>query len=437
MKQKFLTVLLALILVLVIPPSASAEYRLWFSENPKLERVPLRNNAPCYSETYKRFSDVSEHYWGKDGISYVVDKGLFNGTGDGSFSPELPTTRAMLCTVLYRFAGSPATYGSIGYDDVRSGEWYSDAVRWAKQNSILVPWVQIAPKFEPESTVTRGEFALMLRIFYEQTSGDKYNDGMAGIAIKFPDLPKNSYEIVWAFSWLYTYSILNGTSEHTMEPDALVTRSQLAAMLERYDRQFGTETANAENAKEQTPTVSVEAEPVKQELPPQETQKSTPDESELLKQWESYLPTEEEFKDELIRLINDYRAENGLPRLTKNEKLTEAADVRAKEASISFSHVRPNGEHMSVLGAEFGAENLTASHENLYAGAYSAKSAFRAWQNSPGHNAAMLTSSGATEIAIGICTQNIPIILTNSAGEKTVAGYSTQAYAALLIGYYF
>ena len=129
MKRKLLTSMLLAAVLAVVPLTASATNVYRSAEVHQRERVPIQNTATHESTSYKQFSDVADDYWGKDGISYVVDKGLFNGTGYGRYSPEMPMNRAMICTVLYRFAGSPAVTDDSDYSDVKSGEWYSDGVR--------------------------------------------------------------------------------------------------------------------------------------------------------------------------------------------------------------------------------------------------------------------------------------------------------------------
>lgn len=64
-------------------------------EEPIVPDVPAEIPKIC-------FSDVTESHWAYEQISSAVNAGLFNGTGDGLFSPELPMTRAMFVTVLYR-----------------------------------------------------------------------------------------------------------------------------------------------------------------------------------------------------------------------------------------------------------------------------------------------------------------------------------------------
>ncbi|MEQ2848376.1 S-layer homology domain-containing protein, partial [Agathobaculum butyriciproducens] len=55
--------------------------------------------------TKKTFVDVDKSDWFADAVAYVTEKGLMNGTGSDTFSPNASTTRGMLMTVLARYAG--------------------------------------------------------------------------------------------------------------------------------------------------------------------------------------------------------------------------------------------------------------------------------------------------------------------------------------------
>ena len=60
----------------------------------------------------RTFNDVPATHWAHDAVDYVVDLGLFNGTGATTFSPDATMTRAMLTEVLYRYAGSWSASGA-------------------------------------------------------------------------------------------------------------------------------------------------------------------------------------------------------------------------------------------------------------------------------------------------------------------------------------
>ena len=61
------------------------------------------------------FSDVSSGDWFYDATNFVVENGLFQGTGDGKFSPDAPMTRGMFVTVLGRLEGIDASSSSYSY----------------------------------------------------------------------------------------------------------------------------------------------------------------------------------------------------------------------------------------------------------------------------------------------------------------------------------
>ena len=78
--------------------------------------------------TCAAFTDVPESHWAAADIQYAAERGLFQGTSDTTFAPNANMNRAMLATVLYRYAGSPDVSGVTPYVDVTAGQWYTDGV---------------------------------------------------------------------------------------------------------------------------------------------------------------------------------------------------------------------------------------------------------------------------------------------------------------------
>jgi uncharacterized protein YkwD len=114
--------------------------------------------------------------------------------------------------------------------------------------------------------------------------------------------------------------------------------------------------------------------------------------------------TEEE---KLLGLINDFRAQNGKPALSRNGKLDTAALNHSRDMANRgfFSHNSPEGgtpdQRIAAAGYSFSwwAENIYKS----VPGDASAQSAFTSWVNSSGHLANML-STNVTQIGIGRAT---------------------------------
>ena len=109
--------------------------------------------ANCPSKPYH---DVDTGRWYHEGIDYAIAHGLMNGVGNGMFEPESSMTRAMLVTVLWRYAGSPAGWENP-FTDVLNGSWFTQAVAWAAENGIVNGVGN--NKFEPDSNITREQMA--------------------------------------------------------------------------------------------------------------------------------------------------------------------------------------------------------------------------------------------------------------------------------------
>lgn len=106
----------------------------------------------------------------------------------------------------------------------------------------------------------------------------------------------------------------------------------------------------------------------------------------------------EQMAQEVFRLTNIERAKVGVAPLQYHTKLQQAAMIRAKEISILFSHGRPDGSVYTTAFSEAGVG--CPDSENMGKGAFTAEQIVRAWMNSPGHRANMLSST-STHIGVG------------------------------------
>lgn len=124
-----------------------------------------------------RFTDTANH-WAKDAISFVVEKGFFNGTSDTTFSPDTPMTRGMFVTILGRMHGvDTAKYRTVSFTDVDAAQYYAPYVEWAIENGI-VKGVG-GNRFAPDSAVTREQAAAILAN-YRTFAGPTEKESAAG-----------------------------------------------------------------------------------------------------------------------------------------------------------------------------------------------------------------------------------------------------------------
>lgn len=120
--------------------------------------------------------------WGAESIGFTARRELFTGTGEGLFSPNLPMTRAMFVTVLWRMAAARRRRAGLTFTDLKS-EWYRQAVRWAVANGIADGYS--AERFGPDDPVSREQMCVFLCRFLEhlgwtldrEFSGAAFADG--------------------------------------------------------------------------------------------------------------------------------------------------------------------------------------------------------------------------------------------------------------------
>ena len=159
----------------------------------------------------ENFSDVVKDSWYEDGVTYVVQKGLFNGVADRTFAPQQNMTRAMLVTVLARLDGQSTEGGST---------WYQKGADWAKVQGVSDGTML-------DQSVTREQMVTMLY---------RYAKAKAGTAdlSKFADSGKVSDWAVDAMAWAVDRGILTGKDGNRLDPQGTATRAEVATILRRF-----------------------------------------------------------------------------------------------------------------------------------------------------------------------------------------------------------
>lgn len=185
--------------------------------------------CPCYD-----YKDLNRGAWYHDGVHFVLFHGLMNGTGRGNFEPDYTMSRAMLVTVLYRMAGSPATSGKNPFTDVADGQWFTQPIIWASENGVVNGIG--GGKFAPDENVTRQQMAV---IFYRYASMVGLDTSASVELTSFPDgnaVPKWSRD---ALKWAVAVGLVTGTRENgqtLLLPEGNATRAQAATILMRFSK---------------------------------------------------------------------------------------------------------------------------------------------------------------------------------------------------------
>ena len=106
-------------------------------------------------------------------------------------------------------------------------------------------------------------------------------------------------------------------------------------------------------------------------------------------------------KQQILALVNEQRANQGLPALSYRSDLQAAADTRAQEIISQFSHTRPDGSNcFSVVQVSY-----RALGENIAWGQPTPAVVMERWMGSDGHRKNILDSR-FTGLAVGVAESN-------------------------------
>lgn len=194
--------------------------------------TPITTEAPTHIPQKEfggnTFTDVSVDDWFYDSIKYVYMNNLMDGMGEG-FEPDTTMSRGMLVTVLHRLDGHTEVTVENGFADINDGEWYYNAVIWAKKNGIIDGITDT--EFEPNGKVTREQMAL---IFYRYCQYKGYDTQTSSELNKFEDADTTSDWALSAIKWANGTGLINGTSDTALSPKESATRAQVATIFMRF-----------------------------------------------------------------------------------------------------------------------------------------------------------------------------------------------------------
>lgn len=178
----------------------------------------------------QNYADTEEEAWYHDGVHYCVETGLMEGVSEEQFAPLEDASRAMVVTTLWRMAGSPIVESDIHFEDVEEDQWYTEAIRWAAFEGIVVGYGD--GTFGAEDACTREQLAAIL-YRYAQSTGNEF------VALKarkaYIDLEEVSDWASDAMQWTSAAGILQGKPGNVLDPQGVVTRAETAVMLQRYN----------------------------------------------------------------------------------------------------------------------------------------------------------------------------------------------------------
>ena len=173
-------------------------------------------------EPSRVFVDVKTGDYFYDAVQWAVGKGITNGTSAETFSPEDPCTRAQIVTFLWRAAGSPVVNYAMDLSDVAGDAYYAEAVRWALSEGITTGTSDHT--FSPDAVCTREQAVT----FLYRAAGSPAVSGESA----FEDVGADAY-YARAVAWAAQNGVTNGISQALFGTGNDCTRAQIVTFLYR------------------------------------------------------------------------------------------------------------------------------------------------------------------------------------------------------------
>lgn len=175
------------------------------------------------------YTDVRTDDWYYDAVTFVTDRGYFLGMTEDLFAPNLEMNRAMFVTVLGRISRVDVTkYTTTKFADVDTAQYYAPYVAWAEENGIVLG--RDEKTFDPLANITREEMAAIMYRYCKFLGEDMTIENP-----QFMDRYVDAKDISdWAkesVEWAVGVGLIKGMSQNTIDPQGLATRAQVAQVI--------------------------------------------------------------------------------------------------------------------------------------------------------------------------------------------------------------
>lgn len=180
---------------------------------------PSKPSTPDTSKDNLPFTDVASGSWYYDGVKYVCDNGLMNGTSANEFNPNANTTRSMIVTILARMEGVNTSSGAT---------WYAAGREWAMGAGI-------SDGTNMTGKITREQLAAML---YRYAKLKGYDVSASADISGYTDASSVSSWATDAMRWAVSAGLINGRTATTLAPQGNATRAEVASILMRFMQKY-------------------------------------------------------------------------------------------------------------------------------------------------------------------------------------------------------
>lgn len=121
----------------------------------------MKNIDASYAVSDLPFKDVPANFWAYNYIKTLYNKGVINGTSATTFDPNSPVTRGQFAKMLGLLYGVDAKdYSTCKFPDVSKSSVFAPYIQWASENGIVLGYED--GTFRPNENISRQQMAAMI-----------------------------------------------------------------------------------------------------------------------------------------------------------------------------------------------------------------------------------------------------------------------------------
>ena len=180
--------------------------------------MPFSPSIPAPA-TIGGFTDVKTSDYYADAVLWAVEQNITSGTSKTTFSPNNTCSNAEILTFLWRANGSPEPTAANPFTDVKTTDYFYKAALWAAEKGLVS-----GSTFGANTDCTRA----MTMDYMWKAAGSPVPAGKAD----FTDVPASA-DYAQAVAWAVENKITSGTGGGNFSPAATCTRGQIVTFLHR------------------------------------------------------------------------------------------------------------------------------------------------------------------------------------------------------------
>ena len=177
------------------------------------------SNVSTTSPVVGGFTDVKSSDYYADAVLWAVEKKITSGTSATTFSPGATCSKAQILTFLWRANGSPEPTAANPFTDIKPADYFYKAALWASEKGLVS-----GSTFGANTDCTRA----MTVEYLWKVAGSPTPSAKAS----FTDVPANA-DYAQAVAWAVENKITSGTGGGNFSPAATCTRGQIVTFLYR------------------------------------------------------------------------------------------------------------------------------------------------------------------------------------------------------------